>query len=294
MRSLKLCLVLATLSMLVACGEDEPAPQAWSVREAPGEDVAYEDDSSSVIITAGRNQDDTLVVSGDPGQDCVLVDAECIPIEEAKGRYCDKDGAKADVIVADGKVVDVICYPPPDSGVPIEEVTQSGDGMIALPQNANGAVITFDDATDGTPIDGDVTLDAERVVLYGNGPDKTILAKNLTVASNNARVRGVRVEGDLLFSKNSNNSTLAFTRVYGDLKVESNGFSAVNVEVFGDVKISGNDASVTNIGVQGSWEIPANAACYGCYSFSDGDEDYIITDQELGDAICPGEGMMSQ
>ena len=87
---------------------------------------------------------------------------------------------------------------------------------------------------------------------------------------------------------------MAFTRVYGDLKVESNGFSAVNVEVFGDVQILGNDTSVTNIGVQGSWELPASAACYGCYSFSDGDEDYIITDQELGDALCPGEGMMSQ
>ena len=50
--------------------------------------------------------------------------------------------------------------------------------MIALPQNASGAVITFDEATDGTPIEDDVTLDAERVVLYGNGPDKTILASS--------------------------------------------------------------------------------------------------------------------
>lgn len=294
MRSLKLCLVLTTLATLIACGEEEPAPKAWSVREAPGEDVAFEDDATSVIITAGRTQDDTLVVSGDPGQDCVLVDTECISIEEAKGRYCDKDGAKADVIVAEGQVVDVICYPPPDSGVPIEEVTTSADGKIALPQNASGAVITFDEATDGTPIEGDVTLDAERVVLYGNGPDKTIFAKDVTVASNNARVRGVTVQGKLSFSKNSNNSTLAFTRVYGDLKVESNGFSAVNVEVFGDVKITGNDASVTNIGVQGSWELPSGAACYGCYSFSDEDEDYIIADEEVGDALCPGEGMMSQ
>lgn len=119
MRSLKLCLVLTTLMTLIACGEDEPAPKAWSVREAPGEDVAFEDDATSVIITAGRTQDGTLVVSGDPGQDCVLVETECISIEEAKGRYCDQDGAKADVIVDDGKVVDVICYPPQTLASPL-------------------------------------------------------------------------------------------------------------------------------------------------------------------------------
>lgn len=162
--------------------------------------------------------------------------------------------------------------------------------MIALPQNASGAVITFDEATNGTPIEGDVTLDAERVVLYGNGPDKTIFAKNIIVASNNARVRGVTVQGELSLSKNSNNSTLAFTRVYGDLTVESNGSSAVNVEVFGDVNVLGHDTSVTNAGVQGSWEISSGAACYGCYSFSDDDEDYIVTDPEIGDALCPGRG----
>lgn len=293
MRNLKLCLCLVCClaSPILGCGSDEPPAKAWSVREAPGEDVAYEDDTTSVIVVVGRQDSDTLVVDGDPGQDCVLVDQDCVSIEDAKGKYCGVDGAKADVVVADGEVVEVICYPPPDSGVPIEEVTQSADGSINLPQNANGAVITFDEATDEIPIEGDVALNAERAVLYGNGPDKTIFKGNLTVISNNSRVRGITVEGDLSFAKNANNAKLAFTKVYGDLKVEGNGFSAVNVEVFGDLNIDSNDITVTNIGVQGEWKVPAGAACYGCYSFNDADEDFLVADEEIGDALCPGEGM---
>ena len=278
---------LAFACALGACGEEDAASSNWTVREGAGDQTEYGSEEGTVIITPGRDVDDSYVVSGEPGDQCVEIEDRCVPIEEAKSRYCD-DGAPADVIVVEGEVVDVICYPDPAGGQPIEEAVVASDGGVELPQNSNGAVVTFSPDTDGVPFERDVALEAERTVIYGNGIDETIFAGSIKVASNNSRIRGVTVNKNVTFQKNSNNSKISFTRILGNLKVESNGFSGANLIVFGDVSVKGNGATLTNVAVQGAWDVNDSAACYGCYSFSDEDGDMVITEDERGDDLLCG------
>ncbi|OIP38684.1 MAG: hypothetical protein AUK47_11480 [Deltaproteobacteria bacterium CG2_30_63_29] len=269
--------VVVSAFSFLSCGED--AAPGVQVVKGPGDQVAY-DTGSDVVVVDGT----TYVVTGDPGTDCVEIAGACVDLSKAK-RDCG-EGSQVDVIVVDGVVESVICYPPKDSGTPIEEVTPATDGTITIPQNDSGAVITFGEATDGVPVEGDVTLDAERTVLYGNGIGKTILADNLTVASNNSQIRGLTVKGNVTFTENSNNSAMTFCEIQGNLQVHSNSFTAADCQVFGDVSISGNNAVLANIGVGGNWDVSGSGAlCDGCYSFQDADKNFVVADGEVGELL---------
>ena len=293
MQSVNSCLMLVCIVLgmvaLQGCGPDETA-SGYSVTEGAGDDTDYGDDTD-VIITPGGPGDDQFIVSGTSNgeDDCVTVEDACVSIDEAKGRYCDEDGAQADIILdEDGEVIEVICYPPPESGAPLEEVAVGEDGTTQVPQNTSGAVIVFDEETDGEPIEGDIALDAERVSFFGNGVDKTIIDGNLAIASNNARARGLTVTGDLSVAKNSNNNAITFCKILGSATVEGNSMSLVNCQVFGDVNVNGNDATLVNVGVQGEWNVNAGSNCQGCYSFADEDDDGLVAEGELGDPLTCG------
>ncbi|MFP4600668.1 MAG: hypothetical protein ACLFVJ_20600 [Persicimonas sp.] len=278
--------------LLTACGADETSGSEWSVEEGDGSETEYGDETT-VVSTPGSTETD-VIVSGDPDK-CVDIDGECVDLDEAKengGQYCDDPDAQADIIVVDGEVVDVICYPPKEDGEQIDETERDEDGDAEVPQTGSGRVVTFDEETDGEPIEGDVVIEAERATIYGNGPESTILDGDLTVRSNHARVRGVTIIGDASFDINANNSALSFCKIHGNLDVAANGFSANNCQVFGDVTVSGNDATLTNIGVQGAWEINPSAECNGCYSFADENEDFVVDDDEVGEELTcdAGEG----
>jgi hypothetical protein len=267
-----------------ACGEDGVA-EPWQVREAPGDQTGYGDADAVVVVTDGAGNTTTYEVSGS-GEGCVQVNAQtCVDINAERGRYCGDSGAQADIILNEaGEVTRVICYPPPSSGAPVEEVLVTQDGSVELPQNANGAVVVFGEQTNGEPIEGDTTLNAERVVIFGNGVDKTIFGGDLVLASNNARVRGVTIEGDLRAQSNSNNVSVSFCKVHGSLQVSGNSFTIANCQIFGDVNVTGNDATLLNIGVAGQWN-PGRSACEGCYSFADANDDKIVQQSELGEAL---------
>ena len=278
--------------MLGACGADEPS-SSWTVEEGDGSQTQY-DDGTDVIITPESARDDEFVISGGASGGCVELDTgECVDVSDAKGRYCGGEEAKADIILGeDGEVVEVVCYPDPSGGTAVEEaIIETESGAAQLPQNTSGVVVVFDEETNGEPIVGDVRIDGERTTLFGNGPGNTILDGELAIASNNSRIRGLTVIGDVVFEKNSNNSKLAFCEILGSLTASNNGFTAVNTLVFGDVSIDGNDVSLINIGVQGEWSVTGSGQCQGCYSFSDEDADGVVTDEEVGDALeCNIEG----
>lgn len=281
-----LCLLglLGALALpLGACG-DEESPGATTVRveETDGDDVAYGQQSDVVVSSDG-----TYSVTN-AGEECVQVnEEECVEVSEAKGRYCGDEGAQADIVVVDGEVVDVICYPDPEDGTSVEEFSTDADGNVEVQQNQNGAVVTFSEESDGEPIEGDLTLDAERTTLYGNGTDATIIGGNLTIQSNNSRIRGVTVRGDV--NLGSNGSAIAFTEVEGNLTVSGNNATLIEVQVFGDVNIEGNGASALNVGVGGNWNASNLETCSGCYSFNDEDEDFNVADEERDQLLCPGE-----
>lgn len=282
------CAVLAQCLMLFAgCGADETTHGGWSVEKGDGSQTEYGSDTTTVT-TPGAS-DSNVIVTGDPDQ-CVDVEETCVDLEQAKeqgGQYCDDPNAQADVIIADGEVVEVICYPPKDDGTDIREADTDEEGNAEVPQTESGSVVTFNQKTDGEPIVGDINIDAERTTLFGNGPDKTIIDGKITVQSNHARIRGMTVSGNVEFGINSNNSAISFCRIQGDLNVKANQFTAANCVVFGKVQITGNGATLVNIGVQGDWQVPGSADCRGCYSFVDENQDFLVQDEEVGEQrIC--------
>lgn len=292
-KNMVLCACVAGLMLVGAgCGEDQASHSDWSVEEGDGSATEY--GSNTTVVTTPGQTDTSVIVSGDPDQ-CVEVEDACVDLEEAKsekgGQYCEDPDAQADVIVVDGEVVDVICYPPKDEGTDIREAETDAEGNAEVPQTNSGSVVTFAEDTDGEAIEGDVIIDAERTTLYGNGPEKTFIDGKIIVRSNNSRIRGMTVTGNIEYEGISNQSALSFCKIHGDLIVKSNGFTATNCQVWGKVTVSGNGATLMNVGVQGAWEVNSDAECHGCYSFDDVDEDYMVVEDEIGEELLcePGE-----
>lgn len=261
------------LGLAVAGCADSDDGAGYSVREGAVEEVGY-GDRATVIIMDQRS----WIVSGTIGEGCVQVEDRCIEVMGAHKKWCGKPGGLADLYVLEGSVVAGVCYPSPEDGLPLQEVTTEAGGKTTLPQNANGAVVVFDPATDGEPIPGDLVLKGERAVLFGNGPLATLLDGSIEVQSNNARLRGLRESG-LSVAKNSNNVGIAFSQIRGNLTVAGNGVRVLGCEVFGDLHIEGNGAVLADVGVQGTFS--GDAECHGCYSFADANGDFRIDSGEV-------------
>lgn len=274
MRSFRIHVFILSCVLSIGCGGDE--------RSAVGTnqgDTTTLDQDRDVVVIAGRRGD--VVIEG-RGQGCVEVGQTCVDASEAESRYCKGEDAHADIVVdEDGEVLSVLCYPSVEEAANAEDVLVNEEGVATLPQNKNGAVLTFPKETDNVPIKGDLKLKAERAILVGRGMGVTLLEGALEVDSNNARVRGLRVNEDLKIS--SNGVGVSFVRVLGSLKVDGNNFVGMTMKVFGDVDITGNGAVLHNIGVQGQWKAASGVACVGCYSFSDDNANALIEDAEIGD-----------
>lgn len=235
------------------------------------------------MVTPG-NPDTAVIVTGDPDR-CGDIGDACVDLDEATGHYCGDEGAQADVVVVDGEVVEVICYPPAEDGSDIRETEVDEGGTTQVPQTESGTIVVFPEETDGQAIVDDMHIEAVRTTIFGNGPDNTIIDGNLSVASNNSRVRGVTITGDASYELNANNSAISFCRIEKSLTVISSGFAALNCQVFGDVNVSGSGATLTNIGVQGEWVVSPGTVCNGCYSFEDANADFLVQADELGDEL---------
>jgi len=284
MSKIKLVAFASLVAMVLgaACSGDEDPPP---VEQGPGDDVGYAPGNKDVIVVDGT----TWVVSGGDPDGCVWVGDQCLDWGEIKQKFCGDANAQADIVVVSGKVVEVICYPPKEGGVSIQNVPTDADGNPTLPQNQNHTVITFPASTDGKPVKGDVTLNGEGVALIGNGVDKTILGGNLTLDSNNARVRGLTVNGNVTFSKNSNGASLAFCKIKGNLTIEANDVTVLNCVVYGNLESKGNGASLIGNGVAGNFKVEGSVTtCSGNYAFSDKNGNGIVEPGEKGAALsCP-------
>lgn len=273
-------IVLGSLGL--GCTDSEAPPV--NVEQKPGDGTGYFPgidvvvaDGVSWVITGGGNYDG-----------CVKIGEDCVDIGDLKQQECGDRYAQADIVIVEGQVVKVICYPPKSEGRPIDELGIAPDGSVELPQNENGAIITFDPATDGKSIVGNVRLDAERVVLIGNGVDKTIIGGNLNLASNNAHVRGLTIEGNVTIEKDSNNNSITFCRIYGNLEIEGNGATVINCDVFGNVKVNGNGATLLGLRVAGNFDGGSGATCKGNVAIDDKDKDFVVDPLEVGAALtCP-------
>lgn len=243
--------VLAVASLILplllgACGDDPSGVLVgWS-----GEN--NHEDPTTLSVAEGDIYIATVTVEA--GGECTMVGNDCIVIDGETGSFCGMERARADIAVVEGEVLAVICFPPDDDGTPIEEVAVEEGAQI--PQPENGVVIIFDESTNGEVVEGDIVINAERTTILGNGIDQTIIGGNVTVLSNNSRIREVTIQGDLRYGENSNNSAISFSNVRGNLQIGSNGFSAFDIQVFGDVQVIGKNTQLFKVGIQGDplWE----------------------------------------
>ncbi|MGB0679673.1 MAG: hypothetical protein ACPGUV_08435 [Polyangiales bacterium] len=270
-------LAALTLALgLMACGDDGPKEV-----EPTGDAFAdYEDGRVSVIGTDPDGVSGAASAALQSG-DCVVIGDSC---QTAAELGCQGDDP-IDVVVDNGQVVDVLCYGDVDQ--PTVVVDSSQTGGIDVPQNDNGAVLVFDAALDGQPIQGDLSIDANNVTLYGNGPENTIIEGDLVLTGNNTRVRGVTVTGNVTVTLN--NASLVLTQVRGNLRLEQNNATIASCQVFGNIESESNNHILTDNGVGGALQLGGNGyQCGSNYAFIDANDDFIVTDDERGATLsCP-------
>lgn len=261
---------LAFVALCAACGEETQLYQQ-PYQEYEDETITVIGGDDAVPVATGTTEDDCLQISDDT----------CTPISR-EGQYCKTDSGPVDIIVVDGEVKEVICYEDVD-GAPTE-VLDSEAGDVEIAQEENGTVVTFDPSTDGVPIEGDILVDGNDVTLYGNGPDKTIIDGNLRITGNNARIRGVRVTGNVIIDLNTASFVLGV--VEGNLEIRFNNCLAAENDVFGNLVNDGNNTILVGNDVGGGLEGSGlGASCQDNRSFDDANMDFIVTDDEVGDPI---------
>lgn len=247
---------------LSACGEaDDPV-----VSRTP-----YDTDETVVI---GDPEGPKTVATPD-GDDCAQVGAACVTPQDECG-----DQGTADVIVdANGNVLDVICYGQEVTvdEIPIDQV----DSVTA----GNNTVVVLDGEDDGLDVTGDLIVEGNNAIVYGEGPDTSVIGGDLILEKNNAIVRGVRVQGDVVIDKN--NTKMVFCVIEGDLTIAENNTTIAECDVYGTVTVSHNNTVLVSNRFNGTDTIrgKSNTECSGNIRFDDANEDFAIQDEELGGPV---------
>ena len=244
--------------------------------------------------TAGEPVPETPVLVGTSGGGDASMEEVCIsdtlcqvpPVDESK--WCEREGGPVDLIYADGKLVQTICYPPADDpNRPTEVIDGTTPGDLEVAQNANRTTVVIDPATNGMPITGDVSIDGNNVSIYGNGPDNTILDGDVTLDGNNIRLRGVTITGDLVISKNR--VAVVLCRILGNVRLDTmstNGSVFAENDIFGDFTSTSNDNLFVGNDVLGAFKHEGNNnLCDRNAAFEDKDGDLLVDDDERGTAL---------
>ncbi len=247
---------------LAGCGGSSDATTA--------PDYPY-DANHTVII--GSDMDGS--VETPDGDRCLEIDRTCATPQTQCG-----DNGTADVILgADGEVVDVICYP--TSGAPIETIPAEA---VPVEKTQNGSVVVLDGAADGADIDGDLSVDANNVVIYGKNPDVSVIGGDLSITKNNATVRGVRITGDVRVE--FNNANFVFCVIEGDLTIIGNNTTVAGCEVWGNISISGENSVLVKNQLASEGPLEAQGlVCNDNRHFVDDDADGSVDNDELAEVV---------
>lgn len=257
-------------------------------RLAADGDVQADHDEDRVSVVGSDTDGDGVrgsVSTLAPG-DCIIVGDDCIN-PDAAGTFCEREGGPYDIIVADGEVVEVICYPPAAGDGDPTLVVEAGGGAVSVPQNENNTTVTFDEGTNGTAIEGDLVVDGNNVAVYGNGVDETVIRGNVILDGNNVRLRGLTIDGNLTLEKN--NLAAVFVKVTGDVIINGNNCVFAGSDVFGDLTVTANNVTLVQNVVQGDFNADGNSgACTDNHAFSDANDDGSVTTDEIGDDLGCG------
>jgi len=264
-------------ALTAACSSSEPSSYPYAPNETRVIGSADEDDGESSmdapqvagvtpVLTSSTSSSDLCLGAG---KDCETPKQKC------------GDGATADVIVGvDGEVLSIVCYPNKNY-----EVVSLGD-TVEEPKLGNNVVAVLDDDDDGVDVEGDLLIEGNNVIVYGAGPEASVIGGNLEVIKNNAIVRGVRIAGDAILRKN--NTALVYCVIEGDLLVIGNNNSLALCEVWGDVIIDGNNTVLVSNLIAGVQDVRGtNLRCHDNHRFTDIDGDGVVQDDDvLGPVNC--------
>jgi hypothetical protein len=246
------------------------APTACGGSSAPSSGVPYH--PGDVTVVSEPKNETVPAPAGCSSNDCTT----------ALHRDCAQQDAADVVVDANGKVLDVICYTP---DVQITPVT----GSAAVPgvSAGNNGLIVVDGATDGVDVAGDVTLSGNNATVYGQGPDVSVIGGTVDVQKNNARIRGVRVQGDVTIDKN--NTKLVFCVIEGNLTITGNNTTVANCDVFGTTTVTGQNTVLVGDRFGGPQTFTGdNLMCSTNFGFTDANGDAIVDASEVGDPVTCG------
>jgi hypothetical protein len=193
--------------------------------------------------------------------------------------------AGAEVVLgSDGKVIETVCYPKGET-LSVEQI-EAHSGNVA--QNENNAVIALDAVDDGVDIHGDLTVDANNVVVYGEGPATSVIEGDVDVDGNNIIVRGVTIQGGATIE--ANDAVFLHCVIQGDVVVTGNNTVIAACDVFGSIELRGNNTKLAGNHVVGKLtDSGKNSVCDENLSASDANADHVLQTSELGGALTCGD-----
>ena len=242
--------------------------------------VPWEDNRAQVIDT-NREVKELAPTDGDECLDFEFEGDECVTREDK----CGADVAADVILDENGEVASVVCYPAGES-LSVEEV-EAQDGDIA--QNQNNVVIALDELDDGVDIEGDLSVDANNVVIYGEGPEVSVVSGDVNVDGNNIIVRGVRIQGDVEVL--ANNAVFHLCVIEGNVVVNGNNAILSSCDIHGTLTVNGNNTQLTGNRVGGEFaDDGKNTVCADNHAAVDADMDKVFSDTELGEELACGEG----
>jgi hypothetical protein len=243
--------------------------------DAHSHTVPWGNDDTATLIDPDRKVTSYSIPEADG---CVGPDADgCVePREEC--------AAGAEVVIgSDGKVIETVCYPEGDT-LTVEEI-EAQSGNVA--QNQNNAVIALDGADDGVDISGDLSVDANNVVVYGEGPSTSLIEGDVNVDGNNIIVRGVSIQGDVTIE--ANDAVFLHCVIEGDVVVIGNNAVIAACDIFGSVEVRGNNTKLAGNHLVGSLsDSGKNTECEENLRAGDADADGVLESGELGEALSCG------
>lgn len=240
--------------------------------------VPWDENQATVIGEDGQAVLFTDLSEGDCYVPLDETEQVCVSAEDTVAR-CENGETTTEVVVdEDGKVLDVVCIPPD-----VETVTAIDLEDGEIDQTSNSTALIFEE--DGV-YDGDLTVDGNKVVLYGNSPADATIDGSLTLEGNKSIVRGVTITGDLDIAKN--NPVVVYCVVLGDVYLTANSSKISGCDIWGDVIITGNNTEMHGNRIRGTVTVSGNGTvCSGNQSFDDTNDDGMIADDEvLGDVSC--------
>ena len=287
---------LPCLLVLYACSSsrpvDNPYPYATNqtrVIGGPADGSGSSAGSAGTGASSGSSTDGDALVGVTPvATGSTTSAAECLQMGDACVTPADQcgDGATADVILGDaGEVLSIICYPNKNY-----EVITLPTTPVSQPALGNNSVVVLDGLDDGVDVEGDLVVKGNNVIVYGNGPDTSVIGGNLQLDKNNAIVRGVRIKGDASISKNS--ASLIYCVIEGDLKITGNNVNVALCEIWGKVTIDGNNAVFVSNLVAGDQTLSGvNLQCNDNHRFTDIMGDGVVDDDDvLSPIMCESRG----